>query len=84
MPIPTTATDVLNHEFLALRARLIELGATLDRIDRALGSVADDARLGKIRQGLTLLAGDAPDRAEKLQSLFSLPYREDWRKQYGL
>ena len=84
MPTLLTASEVLDRELLAMRAKLIELGAFLDRLDRAAGSVADDPRLEKIRQSLQLLAGDAPDRAEKIQLLFSLSYRENWRKQYGL
>ena len=84
MPIPMAAAEVLDREFLQLRARLIDVAAVLDRISRAEGSVADDARLDKIRRALRILAGDASVRAEELQSLFSLPYQEDWRKDYGL
>ncbi len=84
MPIPMAATEVLDREFLDMRKRLIDLAATLDRIDRAEGSVADDPRLEDIRQSLKILAGDTPDRAEQVQSLFSLPYREGWRKEYGV
>ena len=85
MPIPLTAAEVLDREFLGLRMRLIDVAATLDRIDRAEGPVAqntaaDQARLEKIRRALQILSGDAPDRAEQLQLLFSLPYQQDWQK----
>lgn len=80
MPIPMAAAEVLEREFLGVRARLIDVAAALDRIDRAEGSVADDPRLEKIRQGLEILSGERSDRAEKLQLLFSLPYQDDWRK----
>ena len=80
MPIPMAAAEVLEREFLGVRARLIDVAAALDRIDRAEGSVADDPRLDKIRQALEILSGERSDRAEKLQLLFSLPYRDDWRK----
>ena len=85
MPIPLTAAEVLDREFLGLRMRLIDVAATLDRIDRAEGPVAQNtaagqARLEKIRQGLQILSGDVPDRAEQLQLLFSLPYQNDWQK----
>ena len=79
MPIPMAAAEVLEREFLGVRARLIEMAAALDRIDRAEGSVADDPRLDKIRQALQILSGDRSGRAEKLQLLFSLPYQDDWR-----
>jgi hypothetical protein len=84
MPIPMAAAEVLDREFLEVRARLIDVAAALDRIDRAEGSVGDEPRLGKIRQALQILAGDTSDRAERLQMLFCLPYQEDWRKDYGL
>lgn len=89
MPIPLGAAEVLDRELLAVRARLIDVAAVLDRIDRAEGTppdetAADDPRLAKIRQGLRLLAGDRSDRAEQLQLLFSLPYQEEWQKDYGL
>jgi len=80
MPTTLSAAAVLDREFLGVRARLIEVAAVLDRIDRAEGTVVDDPRLEGIRQGVKILAGDAPERAEKLQLLFSLPYRENWQK----
>ena len=84
MSMPLAATDVLDRECLEIRARLIDVAAALDRIDRAEGSVAGDPRLEKIRQAVQVLAGDTPQRAERVQSLFSLPYRDDWQKDYGL
>jgi hypothetical protein len=84
MPIPLTATEVLDREFLEVRARLIDVAAALDRIDRAEGSVKNDPRLDQIRRAVEVLAGDTPGRAERVQSLFSLPYQEDWRDDYSL
>jgi hypothetical protein len=73
-----TAPAVLNREFLELRAKILELAASLDRLDRAEGVVSDDARLTKLRRGLEILLSDDPDRAERIQLLFSRPYHEDW------
>ena len=84
MSTPLAARDVLNREFLNIRARLIDVAAALDRIDRAAGSVADDPRLAKIRHSLAVLAGSTSDRAEQLQMLFSLPYQDNWQQDYGL
>jgi len=78
------AKAVFDREFLTIRSRLVELGAILDRVDRAGGSPVDDPRLGQVLQGLELLASSEPGRAEKLQRLFSLPYDEDWRSQFNL
>lgn len=84
MPIPLDAAEVLNREFLEVRAKTLEIAAALDRLDRAAGSVAGDLRLERIRQGLAALAGTRSDRAEQVQLIFSLPYEAGWRKQYQL
>lgn len=65
----------LDGEFLGVRCRLIELAATLDRIDRA-GGAEGDTRMDQIRDSLAILSGAAPDRAERIQMVFSLPYEE--------
>jgi hypothetical protein len=84
MSLPTTAAALLDREFLTIRAKLIEIAAALDRVDRGEGSVADDARLGQIRQSLEVLAGSHPNRAERVQMLFSLPYDEQWPARFGV
>jgi len=81
MSIPLSANDLLDREFLGVRARLIDVAAALDRLDRAEGSVSDDPRRKQIRQAVEALAADEFGRAEKLQLVFSLPYEEDWQKE---
>jgi len=76
MPTPLSASQTLEREFLGFRCRLIELAATLDRLDRAEGRVNDDPRMTQIRRALEVLAADVPDRTERVQMLFSLPYQE--------
>ncbi|MBI1903150.1 MAG: hypothetical protein HYS13_18775 [Planctomycetia bacterium] len=82
MPIPIDAPEVLNREFLEVRAKLLELAASLDRLDRADGSVENDPRMAKIKQALAILAAKKPERAEQIQLLFSIPYEEGWHKEY--
>jgi hypothetical protein len=84
MPIPLDAPEVLNREFLEVRARLLHLAASLDRLDRAAGDVAGDPRLEKIRTALGILEGADSDRAERIQLLFSRPYESQWRTQFDL
>jgi hypothetical protein len=84
MRIPLDAPEVLNREFLEVRARLLQLAAVLDRLDRADGDVAGDPRMEKIRGGLAILGGGDPGRAERIQLLFSRAYEADWRKRFGL
>ena len=72
MPHSLGKPQVLDREFLGIRAKLIDLAATLDRIDRGEGSLAGNPRLDKIRRSLHLLAGDAAGRANEIQLIFSL------------
>ena len=84
MTIPLNAPEVLDREFLEVRARLLHLAASLDRLDRASGSVGPDPRLEKIRRALAILAAPEAERAERIQLLFSRPFEADWRTRFGL
>ncbi|HUY32138.1 MAG TPA: hypothetical protein VMV69_05110 [Pirellulales bacterium] len=84
MTSPLAAPEVLNREFLEIRAKILEIAASLDRLDRAEGSVDADKRPEKLRQGLAVLAGRRGDRAEQAQMVFSLPYDDGWREKFSL
>jgi len=83
MHIPLDAAEVLNREFLEVRARLLHIAASLDRLDRAEGTMDGDPRLETIREALAVLADKPADRAEKIQLLFSRPYDENWMTTLG-
>jgi len=78
------ASEVLDREWLVVRARLIEVAAALDRIDRAEGSVDEDSRMKQLGSSLALLAAERDNRAEQLQMAFSLPYDSQWRERYAV
>ena len=88
MPIPLEAPEVLSREYLEVRAKLLQVAATLDRIERASGSVTGDPRLAKIRDALHVLLAPAPQRlsgvlrAEQIQLVFSLPYDDEWQDKF--
>lgn len=84
MPIPLDAQEILDNEFLEIRAKLLQLAASFDRLARAERSVVGDPRMEKIQQALSVLSSDEPCRAERLQMIFSLPYDGDWQGQFGL
>ena len=71
---------VLDRYFQETRCKIIEIAATLDRLDRSAGgkSALSDRRLDQIRRSLRLLSEETDDRATKCQMAFSLPYEEDW------
>ena len=56
MSSPMTADEVLDREYLELRARILQLSACFDRLDRSKGEYRQDPRLGLIQQGLDLVA----------------------------
>jgi hypothetical protein len=84
MAASVAASEVLNREFLEIRARVLEVAAALDRIDRAAGSVKTDQRSARIEHALAALAEDGPGRAERVQMIFSLPYQDGWRGDFAI
>ena len=67
-------SKVVDETFAEMRWRCLSLAADLDRIQRANdgGKVfASDARLTKLRRALQALLGPEPDRAERVQMIFS-------------
>ncbi len=78
-PGPLAASQILDVQFLGVRSKLIDLAATLDRMDRAAAcennsSIDTDPRIEQIRQAVKLLLESGPNRAEAIQLIFSLPY----------
>jgi hypothetical protein len=75
------AAQVLDHDFLEARAKILELAASLDRIDRAPARQGEqpDLRLCQLRQGIEALLEPGPGRAETVQRIFSLDYEPNWR-----
>ena len=84
MTTPMAAPDVLDREFLEIRAKILELAASFDRLDRGAGSVAGDPRLTLVQNALQILQRDSADRAEQIQMIFSREYDENWRETYGV
>jgi hypothetical protein len=84
MPTSLSAPEVLNREFLEIRCKILELAASFDRLDRADGSVAEDPRLGLLREALSIVLDSASDRAEQVQMVFSRVYEDDWQQTFKL
>lgn len=79
-----SAAEVLNREFLELRAKILELGASFDRMDRGDGSVDEDPRRELLEKGIEILQSTDSNRAERIQLLFSLDYHDDWPQQFQI
>lgn len=81
MPLtPIPAPAALDQFFHEARAKLLDVAAILDRIDRGADApaVQSDPRLGKVREALELIRERGDGRAERLQQLFSLTYDASW------
>ena len=83
MYVPRSAAEVIDQDFLGFRAKLIELAATLDRIDRAEGDPSEDPRTEQLRRAIDLLSSRKPDRAERMQLHFSLGYDPKWQDEFS-
>jgi hypothetical protein len=81
---PMAAQAVLDREYLEVRAKILELAATFDRLERGGGLPTGDGRLKLVRQGLKVLLDETSDRAEQVQLIFSRAYDDDWQKAFGL
>jgi hypothetical protein len=79
-----SSTDVFEQEFLPIRAKLLEVAASLDRLDRANGSLTPESRLKQIQAAINVLLRPEDDRAEQIQLIFSRPFADDWRQKLGL
>ena len=85
MSIPLNSQEVLDREYLEIRGKILELAASLDRLERAEGCVNDDNRIDLIKQGLQILLQDANEsKASKIQMLFSRVFEDNWREQFKL
>ncbi len=76
-----TRQQVLDLYFMENRAKLIDLAAFLDRVDRASGEA--DFRLGAFKQAMRELGGDQPERAKKVLLSLSDPTVEPIEKAPG-
>jgi len=70
-----TRAQVVDAYFMEHRARLLDVAAFLDRVDRA-GAGEDDFRMRAFRKALALLGDGGPDRARRVLELFSDPTTE--------
>lgn len=83
------ADAVIAESFLPNRAKLLEIAACLDRIDRFVAAgdgLSTDSQYKQtlVRQATEILLSDEDNRAAKLQHLFSREYEADWREQFGI
>lgn len=75
-----TGPQILDRYFPEVRARLIEVAAVMDRLNRANEhsgtTTVDDERLAMLHESLQVLAENStrPNKAERIQMIFSDPH----------
>ena len=83
------ASQILTDSFLEVRAKLLEVAATLDRIVRSCDASEPlppeaQSQREQLDAAIKILLSEGSDRAEQLQKLFSRQYESDWRQQMDL
>ncbi len=68
---PLSRSQVVDMYFMEHRAKLIDVAAFLDRVERAGDEGVDDFRMKAFRDALAILADGSPERAARLLDLFS-------------
>jgi hypothetical protein len=76
---PRSAQRVLEAEILPLRAKLLEIAAGLDRIERGDAPAAMPETMATLRTAIETLLRPGGQRAERIQLLFSRAYDDRWR-----
>ena len=84
MAIPMNSPEILEREFFEIRAKILEIAAAFDRLDRSTGDASEDDRLKLIEESLQVLQQlNREDRAEQVQLIFSREYNDQWREEFG-
>jgi hypothetical protein len=71
LPANVSPRAVVDHGFIAVRAKLIEVAAFFDRVERY--GAADDFRCAALRTAAKLLVDGQPERARRILEKLSDP-----------
>ena len=69
-----SAKEILDHYYLEMRWRCLSLAADLDRVQKRDGGaelLRTDPRTIKLQKAMQTLLEEIPNRAEKVQEIFS-------------
>ncbi len=82
--VERSAEQIVVDEFMIARAKIVELAATLDRIERATGDVEDSKNMQLLVQGMHILCDDEVEKAKRVQLLMSRLYDPHWQSQMSI
>ena len=69
--LPPAGRSIVDHGFIPVRAKLIDVAAFLDRVERY--ATADDFRCAALRDAAALLVDGQPERARRILEKLSDP-----------
>ena len=69
--VPQSRQKVIDTYFMEHRAKLVDIAAYLDRIDRGQGDAPADIRDHAFRKAIGILTDGRPFRAKRILELFS-------------
>ncbi len=79
--LPPAGRAIVDHGFIPVRAKLIEVAAFLDRVERY--ETADDFRCAALREAAKLLVDGRPERARRILEKLSDPTTAPEEKSSG-
>ena len=68
---PASRTEIVDLYFLEHRAKLLDIAAFLDRVDRAETNGDDDFRISAFNRAIGILSEDQPGRAKRVLDMLS-------------
>ncbi|GAB5403055.1 MAG: hypothetical protein Aurels2KO_12860 [Aureliella sp.] len=79
-----SANEILDAEFLQVRAKILEIGAFFDRLEEA--GRADSEKLAQLKSACEMLTDESSGKkkAAQIQLLFSREYDASWRDAFGI
>ncbi|MBI5688749.1 MAG: hypothetical protein HZC55_01530 [Verrucomicrobia bacterium] len=81
MPASPQPKAIVDHGFVPVRAKLIEVAAFLDRVERY--AIADDFRCTALRSAAAVLIDGRPERARRILEALSDPTTKPEAKSSG-
>jgi len=79
-----SADKIVVDEFMIARSKIVELAATLDRIERANGDVDDSKQMQLLINGMQILCDDEVEKTKRVQLLMSRQYDPQWQSHMSI
>ena len=82
--MPRSPAEILSQEFLLTRAKILEVAAFYDRLGQVPDSAGEQRQLKLLKSACAILDDDQPDKAARVQMLFSRDFKPGWRDEFGI